>query len=68
VWVLWRIWRKRDGVNLEESLRFRRRRPQLCLCKRMDEIWEASCFCLIWFLQVREVGVVVEVENGLRRW
>lgn len=67
MWVLRRIWRKRDGDNLEESLRFWRREPQLCLCSRMDEIWEASWFCLIWVLQVREVGVV-EVENVLRRW
>lgn len=52
---------------MEERLRFWRIGTQLCLCKRMDEIWEASRFCLIWILQEIEVAVV-EVESGFGTW
>lgn len=48
-------------------MKFWRIGTQLCLCKRMDEIWEASRFCLIWILQEIEVAVV-EVESGFGTW
>jgi hypothetical protein len=38
-----------------ERLKFWRSETQLCLCKRIDDIWNTNWFCLIWILHFMEV-------------
>lgn len=38
-----------------ERLKFWRSETQLCLCKRIEDIWNTNWFCLIWILHFMEV-------------